>query len=198
METKLIALSIALALGGCSATPMYSEHVEDSYKASKANSEFNIETKVDNAEALLEITPDWFLEPVLSDDTGIYGKAMAEDSELYVSTSRARTLGSFEISRTINQKLSGSEVATSSRASRFFVDNFTSSTLTGVETVRSATRVHPKTGQFVTFVLVKYPYKQFNLILQNRLEELQDEQERAEINETYKRLMQKMDATPQG
>jgi hypothetical protein len=103
---------------------------------------------------------------------------------------KAKLQGSYELAQTMKSELSGEDTMTGSGEGeyRYVINNFVDKVnLSGAELVKQV--VDPVDGQYKAYVLMKYPYGQFNQILKDQKSNVA---ETKTLDEAYQRLMSRV------
>jgi hypothetical protein len=191
MRKLLILIPIISFVSACSSTQTKEDIAEQEqkiYQIKMEQKQKEIELKQKENEDTLEQSPDWALDPPRSDNTGVFGIGMSSDENLVNAIKKAKLQAYFSVAQTLKSELSGEDTINGSGSNnyRYIINNFVDKVdLSGSEVVKQ--KVNTIAGNYKAYVLIKYPFKQFNQILKDMKESPQKESLKA----SYKRLMDK-------
>lgn len=98
----LLIITGALSLGGCSSSYNAGEH-----QAELAEQKY--EREVEKREDTIESIPDWFLEPMKSDEAGFYGVGMGQSVDLMSALRMAELNTQMKLAGNVSQLISAQE-----------------------------------------------------------------------------------------
>ena len=191
---SLLSATALLGLTACSSTPSATDIAEEQAEVAEIRAEAQQEQNERNQAMMqneMESLPDWVIEPPKADSTGFYGVGLSSDLDLLNAMRKAKLQASYELAQTIKSELSGEDTMTGSGEGeyRYVINNFVNKVnLSGAELVKQ--RVDPVDGKYKAYVLMKYPYKQFNQVLQDHNT---NQAEKKTLDEAYQRLMTKVE-----
>jgi hypothetical protein len=174
----------------CSSTPTATDIAEEQAEVAEIRAEAQKDQDARNQAMMqkeMESLPAWVIEPPKADSTGFYGVGLASDSDLLNAMRKAKLQGSYELAQTMKSELSGEDTMTGSGEGeyRYVINNFVDKVnLSGAELVKQV--VDPVDGKYKAYVLMKYPYGQFNQILKDQKSNVA---ETKTLDEAYQRLM---------
>ena len=192
--TGLLATTLLVTLTACSSTPTASDIAEEQAEIAEIRAEAQQEQDERNQammEKEMESLPSWVIEPPKADSTGFYGVGLASDLDLLNSMRKAKLQASYELAQTMKSELSGEDTMTGSGEGeyRYVINNFVDKVnLSGAELVKQV--VDPVDGKYKAYVLMKYPYSQFNQVLKDQSS---NQAEMKTLDEAYQRLMAKVE-----
>lgn len=190
----LLSISAIIGLTGCSSTPSATDIAEEQAEVSEIRAEAQQEQNERNQALMqkeMESLPSWVMEPPKADSTGFYGVGLSSDLDLLNAMRKAKLQASYELAQTIKSELSGEDTMTGSAEGeyRYVINNFVNKVnLSGAELVKQ--RVDPVDGKYKAYVLMKYPYSQFNQVLKDHNT---NQKEIKTLGEAYQRLMTKVE-----
>lgn len=188
------ATALFIGLTGCSSTPSATDVAEEQAEIAEIRAEAKQEQAERNQalmEKEMESLPPWVIEPPKADETGFYGVGLASDLDLLNAMRKAKLQGAYELAQTMKSELSGEDTMTGSGEGeyRYVINNFVDKVnLSGAELVKQV--VDPVDGKYKAYVLMKYPYSQFNQILKDQNS---TQAELKTLDEAYQRLMVKVE-----
>jgi hypothetical protein len=161
-----VTASAALIVAGCASNPVaeYQELREEKREA-----------RIEVAEERFEKTPDWYLAPPKSDDTGVYAVGFYQSKNLQFALDQAKLLAEFNLAKAYKQEISGAErnyirstsdggvISSSEQTIDKLVD---SAEIVGYVEVEQETILLGE--NYHHFVLLHMPFEQGNPVLQNR------------------------------
>ena len=139
--------------------------------------------------------PEWVEAPPDADSTGFYGVGIAQSRNLNHSRRAARLQAEFELAKQSRQELSGSERSFEqgnadgdvNLQTTFLIDQIVDSVpVVGYQIVDQ--KIHSMDGQVYTYVLLKLPYDQFNIALQQQRTESEDRRIQSQFDDLERRL----------
>jgi hypothetical protein len=179
-------------LTACSSTPTATQIAKEQAKVAEIRAEAQQE-QAERKQALMEeemeSLPSWVIEPPKADATGFYGVGLSADPDLLNAMKKAKLQASYELAQTIKSELSGEDTMTGSGEGeyRYVINNFVDKVnLSGAELVQQ--KVMPVNGDYKAYILMKYPYEAFNLVLK----EQNDQSGTQTLNDAYQRLMDRI------
>jgi len=188
----LVALLVNLS--GCSSTPSATDIAEEQAEVAEVKAQAQKEQAERNQEMMeneMKSLPSWVIEPPKADSTGFYGVGLASDLDLLNAMRKAKLQAAYELAQTMKSELSGEDTMTGSAEGeyRYVINNFVDKVnLSGAELVKQV--VDPVDGKYKAYVLMEYPYSQFNQVLQDQQT---NQAEMKTLDEAYKRLMTKVE-----
>lgn len=190
----LLATTLLGTLTACSSTPSATDIAEEQAEIAEIRADAQKE-QAERNQAMMEkemkSLPSWVVEPPKSDSTGFYGVGLASDSDLLNAMRKAKLQGAYELAQTMKSELSGEDTMTGSGEGeyRYVINNFVDKVnLSGAELVKQI--VDPVDGKYKAYVLMKYPYSQFNQVLKDQGS---NKAEMKTLDEAYERLMAKVE-----
>ena len=181
-ETILATVITTMFLAGCSSTPTKEDMALSEVKADKIRAEATqaiAEHKVEKAEEFISNVPAWALVTHKPDDIGLYAVGIGESEKLQTAIKKSQLEAQFELASLFGQEIAGSERGyTDDTNSTINGDRYTQLIdkivdyvpVQGFETVKKEVSVSPS-GNYVSFVLLKLPYAEFNRVLQSQKSE---------------------------
>lgn len=189
-----LATTLLGTLTACSSTPSASDIAEEQAEIAEIRAEAQKE-QAERNQAMMEkemkSLPSWVIEPPKADSTGFYGVGLASDLDLLNAMRKAKLQGAYELAQTMKSELSGEDTMTGSGEGeyRYVINNFVDKVnLSGAELVKQI--VDPVDGKYKAYVLMKYPYSQFNQVLKDQGS---NKAEMKTLDEAYQRLMTKVE-----
>lgn len=189
-----LATTLVGTLTACSSTPSASDIAEEQAEIAEIRAEAQKE-QAERNQAMMEkemkSLPSWVIEPPKADSTGFYGVGLASDLDLLNAMRKAKLQGAYELAQTMKSELSGEDTMTGSGEGeyRYVINNFVDKvSLSGAELVKQI--VDPVDGKYKAYVLMKYPYSQFNQVLKDQGS---NKAEMKTLDEAYQRLMTKVE-----
>ncbi|BCN93249.1 hypothetical protein THMIRHAM_10340 [Thiomicrorhabdus immobilis] len=186
--------ALLVTLTGCSSTPSATDIAEEQAEVAEVRAEAQKE-QAERNQAMMEnemkSLPSWVIEPPKADSTGFYGVGLASDLDLLNAMRKAKLQAAYELAQTMKSELSGEDTMTGSGEGeyRYVINNFVDKVnLSGAELVKQV--VDPVDGKYKAYVLMKYPYSQFNQVLQDQKT---NQAEMKTLDEAYQRLMAKVE-----
>lgn len=146
----------------------------------------------------IEALPEWVESPPDADGTGFYGVGLAQSKNLNHSRRAARLQAEFELAKQSRQELSGSERSFEqgnadgdvNMQTTFLIDQIVDSVpVVGYQIVDQ--KMHAMNGQVYTYVLLKLPYDQFNVALQQQRADTEDRRIQSQFDDLERRLAQR-------
>ncbi len=189
-----LATTLLGTLTACSSTPTATDIAEEQAEIAEIRAEAQKEQAERNQammEKEMESLPSWVVEPPKADSTGFYGVGLASDLDLLNAMRKAKLQGAYELAQTMKSELSGEDTMTGSGEGeyRYVINNFVDKVnLSGAELVKQI--VDPVDGKYKAYVLMKYPYSQFNQVLKDQGS---NKAEMKTLDEAYQRLMAKVE-----
>jgi len=192
----LLTFLATAAFGGltaCSSTPSATDIAEEQAEVEEIRAEAQKEQDKRNQALMqkeMESLPSWVIEPPKADSTGFYGVGLSSDSDLLNAMRKAKLQAAYELAQTMKSELSGEDTMTGSGEGeyRYVINNFVDKVnLSGAELVKQV--VDPVDGKYKAYVLMKYPYSQFNQVLKDQKTNVA---EMKTLDEAYQRLMNKV------
>ena len=189
-----LATTLLGTLTACSSTPTATDIAEEQADIAEIRAEAQKEQDERNQammEKEMESLPSWVIEPPKADSTGFYGVGLASDLDLLNAMRKAKLQGTYELAQTMKSELSGEDTMTGSGEGeyRYVINNFVNKVnLSGAELVKQV--VDPVDGKYKAYVLMKYPYSQFNQVLKDQGSNKADMKT---LDEAYQRLMAKVE-----
>ncbi len=190
----LLATTALAGLTACSSAPTAADIAEEQAEIAEIRAEAQEEQNERNQAMMqkeMESLPSWVIEPPKADSTGFYGVGLASDLDLLNSMRKAKLQASYELAQTMKSELSGEDTMTGSGEGeyRYVINNFVDKVnLSGAELVKQV--VDPVDGKYKAYVLMKYPYSQFNQVLKDQSS---NQAEMKTLDEAYQRLMAKVE-----
>lgn len=190
----LLATTLFGTLSACSSTPSATDIAEEQAELAEIRADAQKEQAERNQvmmEKEMKSLPSWVIEPPKADSTGFYGVGLASDSDLLNAMRKAKLQGAYELAQTMKSELSGEDTMTGSGEGeyRYVINNFVDKVnLSGAELVKQI--VDPVDGKYKAYVLMKYPYSQFNQVLKDQASNKADMRT---LDEAYERLMAKVE-----
>lgn len=189
----LVMFGAAMSLVGCSSSPSKTDIAEEQAKVEKIQSdaaEAQAERRQEQMEQEMKNLPGWVLDPPKTDGNGFYGVGVGSDRDLVNSMRKAKLQASYELAKTMKSELSGEDTMTGSGEGeyRYVINNFVDKVnLSGAQVVKQ--KVEPINGMYKSYVLMKYPYNDFNQILKDSQA---NEANKKTLEDAYQRLMKKI------
>ncbi len=189
----LLATTLFSTLSACSSTPSATDIAEEQAELAEIRADAQKEQAERNQvmmEKEMKSLPSWVIEPPKADSTGFYGVGLASDADLLNAMRKAKLQGAYELAQTMKSELSGEDTMTGSGEGeyRYVINNFVDKVnLSGAELVKQV--VDPVDGKYKAYVLMKYPYSQFNQVLKDQASNKADTKT---LDEAYERLMAKV------
>lgn len=143
----------------------------------------------------IQALPEWVESPPDADSTGFYGVGIAQSRNLNHSRRAARLQAEFELAKQSRQELSGSERSFEqgnadgdvNLQTTFLIDQIVDSVpVVGYQIVDQ--KIHSMDGQVYTYVLLKLPYDQFNIALQQQRADTEDRRIQSQFDDLERRL----------
>lgn len=188
-KSFLFASALALGLAGCSSTPE-----RDNYALQQ---EMN-EARAEQAEEVLDVTPDWYLNPP-KDSFGLYGTGTAYSQDLQFALEKAKLRAQGQIAEAYQAEVSrqsSSLVQESADGERLsgadkqvtdvFVDQ---ADLSGTE-VRQSKVVQEKTG-YRAYILAFYPFGETNVVKAERQREQEAISAQQSLDTAHRELVER-------
>ncbi|CAH1598629.1 conserved exported hypothetical protein [Vibrio jasicida] len=184
---------------GCASTEEPSKQVEVTPE------EQNIINKTKITQALLNITPEWYLAPPQSTRGDIYAVATAVNSDIQFATNRAVLLGEQQVVKKMATEVSSLETndITNSGGSNNVVSTeyiearINQAGLFGHNVVKREYFPDPETGEFRVFVMIHLDAKAKADILTAAAESDETLRENEQLQKTIEDLKQKAEAEEQ-
>lgn len=195
-QKKILNLALfttAVSLVGCSSSPSKTDIAEEQVKVEKIQAEAakeQAEQRQEQMEQEMKNLPGWVLDPPKTDGTGFYGVGIGSDRDLVNSMRKAKLQASYELAKTMKSELSGEDTMTGSGEGeyRYVINNFVDKVnLSGAQVVKQ--KVEPVNGTYKAYVLMKYPYNDFNQVLKDSQA---TEANKKTLEDAYQRLMKKI------
>lgn len=190
---SFFAAALMTHLTGCSSTPTAADIAEDQAEAEQIRAEARQE-QAEKMQAAMEkemaSLPAWVIEPPKADATGFYGVGLASDTDLVNAMRKAKLQAAYELAQTMKSELSGEDTMTGSGEGqyRYVINNFIDKVnLSGAELVKQ--KVEPIDGVYKAYVMMKYPYTDFNQVLKDQSA---NQTENQTLDQAYQRLMSKV------
>ncbi|MBD3822212.1 hypothetical protein [Hydrogenovibrio sp. JE_KL2] len=189
----LVMFGAAMSLVGCSSTPSKTDIAEEQAKVEKIQSdaaEAQAERRQEQMEQEMKNLPGWVLDPPKTDGSGFYGVGIGSDRDLVNSMRKAKLQASYELAKTMKSELSGEDTMTGSGEGeyRYVINNFVDKVnLSGAQVVKQ--KVEPINGMYKSYVLMKYPYNDFNQVLKDSQA---NDANKKTLEDAYQRLMKKI------
>jgi hypothetical protein len=183
----------AMSLVGCSSSPSKTDIAEEQAKVEKIQSdaaEAQAERRQEQMEQEMKNLPGWVLDPPKTDGSGFYGVGIGSDRDLVNSMRKAKLQASYELAKTMKSELSGEDTMTGSGEGeyRYVINNFVDKVnLSGAQVVKQ--KVEPINGMYKSYVLMKYPYNDFNQVLKDSQA---NDANKKTLEDAYQRLMKKI------
>lgn len=189
----LVMFGAAMSLVGCSSSPSKTDIAEEQAKVEKIQSdaaEAQAERRQEQMEQEMKNLPGWVLDPPKTDGSGFYGVGIGSDRDLVNSMRKAKLQASYELAKTMKSELSGEDTMTGSGEGeyRYVINNFVDKVnLSGAQVVKQ--KVEPINGMYKSYVLMKYPYNDFNQVLKDSQA---NDANKKTLEDAYQRLMKKI------
>lgn len=193
MFKKVLVAGCMASLIGCSSTPSKTDIAEEQAKVEKIQAEAaqeQAERRQAQMEEEMKNLPGWVLDPPKTDGTGFYGVGVGSDKDFVNSMRKAKLQASYELAKTMKSELSGEDTMTGSGEGeyRYIINNFVDKVnLSGAQVVQQ--KVEPINGQYKAYVLMKYPYNEFNQVLHDSQSTAA---QKKTLQDAYDRLMKKI------
>ena len=191
-----LSLALIATLAACSSTPA---QLQQQWEAEK------LEQLTQKAEQTMELAPDWFLTPPENDATGFYATGTGYSADIQHAVNKARLQAEFNLAKVYNQDISGSETdytsedaATADYKNRneVMIDKLVNrANITGY-TIKKQKLQQEDTG-FRSYVLLHYPYAEFNRVKQERAGAQSTLQGQNSMDSARQKLQQRLDQNQQ-
>lgn len=191
----VLGLAVMLVAAGCSSPAKRSAKAiaeAQEERAEQAEREAKRQQKIAKRE--LKAYPDWALATPKPDATGLYAVGVGRSQRLEIARKIAALEAGYAIAKQLGQEIAGGERLSqgdrdtiSSSNYRQLIDQLVDwQSVVGTEVVKE--QVEPVDGVFRAFVLVRYPYAEFNQVLQDRMRGIEDARLRREYEDLHERL----------
>ena len=197
LRLSSLALSIGLLVTGCSTSP--DEAMAERLAALEQAERDRKAERTAAAQALredeLDTAPSWFLSPPEADSTGFYAVGHSRSKQMGHALKSARLQAEFQLAKMYRQELSGSERSFERGNSdgdvvsqtTFLIDKIVDAVpVIGYTVVEQ--KMIPLNGAFETFVLLKLPYDEFNMVLKSQREQELDKTVQESFDDLERRL----------
>lgn len=203
-KTLLAVIPATMFLSACSSSPDVDPDQAMNQRLMELEAQQREMQQVRNAfeqtkrEKEIEALPEWVETPPDADSTGFYGVGIAQSKNLNHSRRSARLQAEMELAKQSRQELSASERAFEQGngdgdvtvQTTFLIDNIIDTVpVVGYQIVDQ--KIQAMDGQVYTYVLLKLPYDQFNVALQQQREASQDKQIQSHFDDLERRLAQR-------
>lgn len=200
-KTNVAASVLAAAyLAGCtsSTTELYAEKQAERQAI-----------KEEKAQESFKNIPDWFLNPPVNDESGIYAVGTSTSDNLQFSLNMAKLNSKFSMAKAFNQEVAGRERSytdvnssgnVSTNAESVVVSFIDKKDIVGVETVE--TKAELVDGKYTVYTLMHLSYEEQAKIIASKMEKATDTKSKIAYAEIEQELLrranaQKSDATVQ-
>ncbi|MBT42532.1 MAG: hypothetical protein CMF12_08415 [Idiomarina sp.] len=200
-KTLLAIVPAAVLLSACSSSPDVDPEQAMNQRLMELEAQQREMQKIRNAHEQeirvreIEALPEWVEAPPDADGTGFYGVGIAQSKNLNHSRKSARLQAEMELAKQSYQELSASERAFEQGngdgdvtvQTTFLIDNIIDTVpVVGYQVVDQ--KIQAMDGQVYTYVLLKLPYAQFNMALQQQRESSEDKRIQSHFDDLERRL----------
>ncbi|AEH16299.1 LPP20 family lipoprotein [Shewanella baltica] len=158
----LIAASVII-LSGCSSNPV----------ADYANAQNElVEAKTEQMKESVSNAPEWFLNPPMSNNDGVYATAMGQADNLMMARNIANLNAEYAIAKTVSQEVSGRERQntevrngrTNQSNDETIVKLVNKAKVVGYNHVNTTVQV--ENGKYVVYMLLHLPYEKLERMIE--------------------------------
>lgn len=196
--TMAVAISTAL-LAGCSSNTKVEDPLNKRLVELQTQQEEMIARqkalKQRELEAQIKILPKWVESPPNPDSTGFYGVGIGQSKQVNHSRRSARLQAEFELATQYKNEINGSERAYErgnasgevDTQATFLIDRIIDAVpIVGYQVVDQ--QIKAQDGMLYTYVLLKLPYDQFNIALQQQRQNETDDRVQSQFDDLERRL----------
>ncbi|MCU8010218.1 hypothetical protein [Shewanella sp. SM87] len=164
MKTCLTLIAVSfITLSGCSSNPV-ADYAD-------AQNEL-IEAKTEQMKVSVSNAPDWFLNPPMSNNDGVYATAMGQADNLMMARNIANLNAEYAIAKTVSQEVSGRERQntevrngrTNQSNDETIVKLVNKAKVVGYNHVNTTVQV--ENGKYVVYMLLHLPYEKLERMIE--------------------------------
>lgn len=164
MKTCLTLIAVSfITLSGCSSNPV-ADYAD-------AQNEL-IEAKAEQMKVSVSNAPDWFLNPPMSNNDGVYATAMGQADNLMMARNIANLNAEYAIAKTVSQEVSGRERQntevrngrTNQSNDETIVKLVNKAKVVGYNHVNTTVQV--ENGKYVVYMLLHLPYEKLERMIE--------------------------------
>lgn len=197
IKLSMIAMSFSVVLAGCSTSPdeAMAERLAALEQAERDRNAERTAAAQAQREDELDTAPSWFLSPPEPDGQGYYGVGHSRSKQMGHALKAARLQAEFQLAKMYRQELSGSERSFERGNSdgdvvsqnTFLIDKIVDAVpVVGYTVVEQ--KMIALNGAFETFVLLKLPYDEFNMVLKSQRQKELDQTVQESFDDLERRL----------